>query len=86
MNQCCQDMHNTKVLSTRPSVRPNKQFIKRRRECLVCGNRTTTYELSSDNLERLIDDIALKANEITRKSLVTYVHKRIVDHIKGMFE
>ena len=86
MNQCCKDMHNTKVLSTRPSVRPDKQFIKRRRKCLVCGDRTTTYEISSENLEKLIDDIALQANAIVLKSLTKFVHRRIVNHIKVILE
>ena len=51
-NDNCENerMLNSKVISTRPTF--GKLFLlRRRRECMKCGERFTTYEIPSNTLD-----------------------------------
>ena len=46
------NFHDTKVVDSRLAV--NNSCVKRRRECVSCGNRWSTMETADLNLPRVI--------------------------------
>jgi len=81
--------NNDKVVNSRTSV--NGRAVKRRRECLACGRRYTTYERIEDTAMRVIKKDGRREN-FSRSKLLEGLHrachKRPVsaDTIEGVAE
>jgi transcriptional regulator NrdR family protein len=56
---CDQCFENSKVTDSRYKAETRigvSNTISRRRECFLCGERFTTYEIDADLLSELLDD------------------------------
>ena len=49
----CFSVNNSKVLDSRPCYKTNLTYIRRRRECLSCEFRFSTYEILAEDLSFL---------------------------------
>ena len=75
----CFEIGKSKVIDSRNSI-PNEIMMKRRRrECLNCGHRFTTYEILSENIE-FIRAVARRSGEIY-KAL-----KKLKSDAKAMYD
>jgi transcriptional regulator NrdR family protein len=60
----CGSMEKNKVCNTRTNI--DQTITKRRRECLTCGHRWTTYEMDAAEIKNLSNDNDDVNNDIAR--------------------
>lgn len=63
---------------TTSDSRPMDTYVRRRRKCLDCDNRVTTYEIEAGMLKQVI---AVGATELAKEKTLEHV-KQLLDNIE----
>ncbi len=75
---CTECGFETKVIDSRMSL---KRYLRRRRECLKCSHRFTTYEAHEKDL--IIRDCKICGSPTYKKHRLCYTHYREYQNKKG---